>query len=85
MFTFTFRMIPKSTIIVHIYILLTLYMYIKMVEIGNGKCKSTCQFQKWTFNTTYILLTLIYVPLIVQNWKKRKVKFEWACPRKLYM
>lgn len=27
-------MIPKSTIIVHIYILLTLYMYIKMVEIG---------------------------------------------------
>ena len=30
-------MIPKSTIIVHIYILLTLYMYIKMVEIGKEK------------------------------------------------
>ena len=59
-------MIPKSTIIVHIYILLTLYMYIKMVEIGNSKIDHS--------RPHIYILTLIYVCLIGQNWKSKKDK-----------
>ena len=48
-------MIPKLTIIVHIYILLNLiYVY------QNGQ---NWKFQKWTFNTTYIYYLFLYMYL----------------------
>ena len=97
-------MIPKSTIIVHIYILLTLYMYIKMVEIGNSKIDhskvhiyiiysyicmldwSKLEIPKFPIQVhIYIFNSYIYVSLIGEKWKSKKIRFECACTRKLYM
>ena len=49
----------------HIYITYFIYVY------QNGR---NWKFQNSPFKTTYIYLTLIYVPLIGENWKSKKDK-----------
>ena len=71
-------MIPKSTIIVHIYILLILiYVY------QNGR---NWKFQNCLFYTTYIYYLFLYMCTKTdKNGKVKKIRFECACTRKLYM
>ena len=71
-------MIPKSTIQAYIYILLTL-IYVPLIS-RNWK------FQNCLFYTTYIYYLFLYMCTKTdKNGKVKKIRFECACTRKLYM